>query len=451
MAMDGLRGYLLLASGLADMSRAKATEAASALLSLSSGLTGGRSSSNVQLQVQDLAEELLAAAAANRRSLIALVRSEVERAVARSPIPPDELDRARAAVAKLSADVEALQAQILTNPAVGEVAGKLGLAGHAVSRPADEGSSSTPPSPARSSPARSTSRSPPRPADARRASRSPTGRRPVRSPPTPVTTGPSVRPSLAASTEPAVTTTTTAPAKTAATKKAAPAKKAATKKAATNKAATKKAATKRAAAKKAARPRGLLRPQWRRPQRHQQEGCHQEGRHQEGRYGEEGGATTTAGRPRRRRRGRPHRRPLGASVRRGDHEEGGEEDDLIGGRSGASVRRGDHEEGAHGDVRRHEVSSDEVRRQEVRRQEVRRDARHGERRMTAGIDESGEWPQQSDPAHHGRGGTPHRRRPGRRGAGAAPRQCRVRVPRRAGRGRRGGAPSVAGPAGRPRR
>ena len=139
MAMDGLRGYLQLASGLAEMSRARATEAASALLSLSSGLTSGRSSTNVQLQVQELAEELLAAAAANRRSLIALVRSEVERAVARSPIPPDELDRARAAVAKLSADVEALQAQLLTNPAVGEVAAKLGLVGHGVSRPVDEG------------------------------------------------------------------------------------------------------------------------------------------------------------------------------------------------------------------------------------------------------------------------------------------------------------------------
>ena len=139
MAMDGLRGYLQLASGLAEMSRARATEAASALLSLSSGLTSGRSSTNVQLQVQELAEELLAAAAANRRSLIALVRSEVERALARSPIPPDELDRARAAVAKLSADVEALQAQLLTNPAVGEVAAKLGLVGHGVSRPVDEG------------------------------------------------------------------------------------------------------------------------------------------------------------------------------------------------------------------------------------------------------------------------------------------------------------------------
>ncbi len=259
MAMDGLRGYLLLASGLADMSRAKATEAASALLSLSSGLTGGRSSSNVQLQVQDLAEELLAAAAANRRSLIALVRSEVERAVARSPIPPDELDRARAAVAKLSADVEALQAQILTNPAVGEVAAKLGLAGHAVSRPADDGvvvdAAFTSPvdEPVPAAPRRR----PPRKQIADRASTRPVA--------TDAGDNGAERPTeSAASTEPAVTTTTAAPAKKAATKRAAPAKKAATKraapakKAATKKAAattaapTKKAATKKAATKKAA-------------------------------------------------------------------------------------------------------------------------------------------------------------------------------------------------------
>ncbi|HEY6741822.1 MAG TPA: hypothetical protein VI110_05625 [Lapillicoccus sp.] len=133
--MEGLRGYVQLASGLADMSRAKAMEAASALLSLSSGLAGGSSGRNVQ--VQDLAEELLAAAAANRRSLVALVRGEVERAIANSPIPPDELDRARAAVAKLSADVEELRAQVLANPAVGEVVAKFGLAGHATSRPVE--------------------------------------------------------------------------------------------------------------------------------------------------------------------------------------------------------------------------------------------------------------------------------------------------------------------------
>ena len=224
MAMEGLRGYVQLASGLADMSRAKAMEVASALLSLSSGLAGGSSGRNVQ--VQDLAEELLAAAAANRRSLVALVRGEVERAIANSPIPPDELDRARAAVAKLSADVEELRAQVLANPAVGEVVARFGLAGHATSRPVE-----------------------PAAGDAEAS-----GVASMR--PKAVEEGLVVDAALTAPVdEPASAPPRRRPPRTAiagqaATKKSAT-KKAATKKAATKKAATKKAATKKAATKKA--------------------------------------------------------------------------------------------------------------------------------------------------------------------------------------------------------
>ncbi len=291
MAMDGLRGYLQLASGLAEMSRARATEAASALLSLSSGLTSGRSSANVQVQVQELAEELLAAAAANRRSLIALVRSEVERAVARSPIPPDELDRARAAVAKLSADVEALQAQLLTNPAVGEVAAKLGLAGHTVSRPADDavvvdaaftGPVDAPvPAPPRRRPPRSqigggaATRPVATDAGDNGAERPTDISTPAATTPTPATTaaaktgtakkaattkaaakkGTAKRAATkkaAASARPAAVTTKAAATKKAATRSAAPTKAAATTKTATTKTATKKTATKKTATKKTA-------------------------------------------------------------------------------------------------------------------------------------------------------------------------------------------------------
>jgi hypothetical protein len=237
MAMEGFRGYVQLASGLAEMSRAKAMEAASALLSLSSGLAGGSSGRNVQ--VQDLAEELLAAAAANRRSLIALVRGEVERAMANSPIPPDELDRARAAMAKLSADVEELRAQVLANPAVGEVVAKLGLAGYASSRPVER--------PAATAEAGGVASMRPRSAeeglvvDAALTApvEEPASAPPRRRPPRTAIAG--------ASSEPAVT-------RKAATKKAATTK-AATTKASTKKAATKKAATKKASTKKAATKR----------------------------------------------------------------------------------------------------------------------------------------------------------------------------------------------------
>ena len=237
MAMEGFRGYVQLASGLAEMSRAKAMEAASALLSLSSGLAGGSSGRNVQ--VQDLAEELLAAAAANRRSLIALVRGEVERAMANSPIPPDELDRARAAMAKLSADVEELRAQVLANPAVGEVVAKLGLAGYASSRPVER--------PAAAAEAGGVASMRPRSAeeglvvDAALTApvEEPASAPPRRRPPRTAIAG--------ATSEPAVT-------RKAATKKATTTK-ASTKKAATKKAATKKASTKKAATKKAATKR----------------------------------------------------------------------------------------------------------------------------------------------------------------------------------------------------
>ncbi len=126
MAMEGIRGYLQLASGLAEMSRAKAMEAASALLAVSGSVSssvasvpGAGAAGSLTSQVQDLAEELLAAAAANRRSLVALIRTEVENAVQRGALMPlDELDRARAAVAKLSADVEELRGQVMASPAV---------------------------------------------------------------------------------------------------------------------------------------------------------------------------------------------------------------------------------------------------------------------------------------------------------------------------------------------
>jgi hypothetical protein len=228
MAMEGLRGYVQLASGLADMSRAKAMEAASALLSLSSGLAGGSSGRNVQ--VQDLAEELLAAAAANRRSLVALVRGEVERAIANSPIPPDELDRARAAVAKLSADVEELRAQVLANPAVGEVVARFGLAGHATSRPVE-----------------------PAAGDAEAS-----GVASMR--PKAVEEGLVVDAALTAPVdEPASAPPRRRPPRTAIAGQAAT-KKSATKKAATKKAATKKAATKKAVATKSATKKAGAKP-----------------------------------------------------------------------------------------------------------------------------------------------------------------------------------------------
>ncbi len=120
MTFESIRGYLQLASGLVEVTRAKATEAAMSLLTLPSTISGG----TLSAQAQDLAEELMAAAAANRSNLIALVRSEVEKAVAKASVMSlDELDRARAGMAKLSSDVEELRDEVLRRPAVRAVPG----------------------------------------------------------------------------------------------------------------------------------------------------------------------------------------------------------------------------------------------------------------------------------------------------------------------------------------
>src|SRR6188472_4310209 len=106
MAFESVRGYVQLASGLGELTRARAMDAAQGLLSLPSvgGATGKMAG-----QVGVLAEEILAAALANRENLTALVRNEVDLAVSRlGLVPTSELERARDEVARLRAEVSRL-------------------------------------------------------------------------------------------------------------------------------------------------------------------------------------------------------------------------------------------------------------------------------------------------------------------------------------------------------
>ncbi|MEP7017431.1 MAG: hypothetical protein ABI899_05350, partial [Actinomycetota bacterium] len=109
MVFESVRGYVQLASGLTELTRARATEAANGLLSLQgAGMEGG---SKLALQVSALAEELLAAATANRHNLTALVRSEVDAAVNRiGLVPAEQLQESQAEVASLRAELAELQA-----------------------------------------------------------------------------------------------------------------------------------------------------------------------------------------------------------------------------------------------------------------------------------------------------------------------------------------------------
>jgi len=107
MSFESVRGYIQLASGLGEVTRARAMEAAQGLLSLSGvGSTTGK----LAVQAGALAEELLAAATTNREHLTTLVRAEVDAAVTRlGLVAADKLKESQADAARLRAEVAALR------------------------------------------------------------------------------------------------------------------------------------------------------------------------------------------------------------------------------------------------------------------------------------------------------------------------------------------------------
>jgi polyhydroxyalkanoate synthesis regulator phasin len=95
MVLDGLRGYLQLANGLTDVTRERARAVAKALVAQGEARVGAVVPTSVQAQVSTLTEDLLATSKANRHLLVNLVRSEVERSVARLGLASaQELDAA---------------------------------------------------------------------------------------------------------------------------------------------------------------------------------------------------------------------------------------------------------------------------------------------------------------------------------------------------------------------
>jgi hypothetical protein len=104
MGFESVRGYIDLASGLGELTRARAMDAAQGLLSLPAA--GGK----VAVQAGALAEELLATATANRSNLTELVRSEVDVAMTRlGLVPAQKLEDAMAEATRLRAEVARLR------------------------------------------------------------------------------------------------------------------------------------------------------------------------------------------------------------------------------------------------------------------------------------------------------------------------------------------------------
>ena len=81
--LDGLRGYLQLASGLTDVTRERARAAARALVAQGEAGVEAVVPGSVRGQVSALTDDLMATSRANRDLLVNLVRGEVERSVAR--------------------------------------------------------------------------------------------------------------------------------------------------------------------------------------------------------------------------------------------------------------------------------------------------------------------------------------------------------------------------------
>lgn len=117
MVFESVRGYVEIASGLSELTRARALEAAHGLLALpAAGIATG---SKVAGQAGTLADELMAAATANRANLTALVRSEVDVAVTRlGLVPAQKLHEAQAESARLRAEVARLRSAPLKAAAV---------------------------------------------------------------------------------------------------------------------------------------------------------------------------------------------------------------------------------------------------------------------------------------------------------------------------------------------
>jgi len=109
MAVDALRGYVALVSGLTEVSRQRAVAQAKALLadgSLDPVVEAGRQAGT---QVQALADDIVATGRANRDLLVGLVRAEVERAVGSLGLAgTDEVSALQAQVDRLTRRVTEL-------------------------------------------------------------------------------------------------------------------------------------------------------------------------------------------------------------------------------------------------------------------------------------------------------------------------------------------------------
>lgn len=125
--LDDIRGYLQMASGLTEVTAAKAREIAMALVG--QGMSLSTKAPDVVGQVQELADDLVATSKGNRDLLTGMIRTEVDKAVGRMGfVREDELAALRRHVQRLESELGELRSEIAERPA--------GLAASAAEAPA---------------------------------------------------------------------------------------------------------------------------------------------------------------------------------------------------------------------------------------------------------------------------------------------------------------------------
>jgi len=114
--LDDIRGYLQMASGLTEVTAAKAREIAMALVG--QGMSLGTKAPDVVGQVQELADDLVATSKGNRDLLTNMIRSEVDKAVGRMGfVREDELAALRGHVQRLENELGDMRSELSSHPA----------------------------------------------------------------------------------------------------------------------------------------------------------------------------------------------------------------------------------------------------------------------------------------------------------------------------------------------
>ena len=114
MAFESVRSYVQLASGLGEMTKARAMDAAQGLLAL----PGADEVTRRAVQASTLADQLLEAARANRANLLALIQGEVESALKKADVARvADVDAARTALTAVTKEIADLRAMLIATGA----------------------------------------------------------------------------------------------------------------------------------------------------------------------------------------------------------------------------------------------------------------------------------------------------------------------------------------------